>query len=202
MKRGNLMKRIVFRAEGKSEDACRLALLVMRRAFREQGVQLRPMYIGNELLPERMKRGFIASGGLSGQSRFRSFDQAQAAIAKNVADGINALLMTDCFMSWDCPGNILNKPLEKLESYLRRNEISVALVWDCSEIVPLTRFPKIRGAAELKKYSLDARDNSVEMHCGEAFVLPYGVLPVFFVERKEDQNRLDIRYFASRDYSR
>ncbi|MDP2791221.1 MAG: hypothetical protein Q8O15_05625 [Rectinemataceae bacterium] len=189
------MKRIVFRAEGKTEDACRLALLVMRCAFRDQNLQLRPMYIGNEPLPGRMKREFIAYSGLSEQSRFRSFGQAQATIEKNVANGINALLVTDCFMSWDCPGNILNKPLEDLESYLRQNEISVALVQDYSEKVPRTRFPRVVGASVLKKYSLDAMDSNNEMYCGEAFVLPYGVLPVFFVERKEEQNRLDIRYF-------
>jgi len=130
----------------------------------------------------------------------RSFGQAQATIEKNVAKGINALLMTDCFMSWDCPGDILNKPLEGLESYLRRNEISVALVQDYSEKVSRTRFPRVDGASMFRKYSLDARDKSSEMYCGEAFVLPYGALPVFFVERKEDENRLDIRYFASRDY--
>lgn len=168
------MKRIVFRVEGKHEDACRLALLVMNCAFRDHGVQFRPMYIGNAPLPDRIRRKFIDSGGLSAQARFRSFDQAQAIIEKNVANGINALLITDCFLSWECPDDILNRPLEDLESYLQRNEIPVALVQDCSEIVPLTRFPKISGATALKKYSLDARDSNNEMYCGEAFVLPYG----------------------------
>jgi hypothetical protein len=196
------MKRIVFRAEGKYEDACRLAMLVMKCAFMEQGVKFRPMYISNEQIPDRIKQEFIAFGGLSEQSRFRSFDQAQATIEKNVADGINALLITDWFMSWDCPDGILNKPLENLEHFLRRNEVSVAIVQDYSEKVPLTRFPKVSGAVALKKYSLDARDSNNEMYCGEAFVLPYGVLPVFFIGRKEDQNRLDIRYFASCDYHR
>jgi len=200
--KGNVMKRIVFRTEGKYEDSCRLAVLVMKCAFREKGVKFRPMYISNEQIPDRMKQEFSALGGILEEARFSSFSHAQAAIEGNVEKGINALLISDSFMSWNCPGNVLNKPLENLECYLKRNEISVAIVQDYSEKVPRTRFPKVNGASVLKKYSLDARDSNNEMYCGEAFVLPYGVLPVFFIERKEDQNRLDIRYYASRDYHR
>lgn len=192
------MKRIVFRAEGKYGDACRLALLVMKCALREQGVQLRPMYISNEQMPDCIKRDFIASNVISEKSRFRSFDQAQAVIEENVANGINALLMTDCFIYWDCPDDILNEPLETLERYLQLHEISVALVQEYSENVPRAQFPKIDGAVALKQISLEARDRDNEIFCGEAFILPYGVLPAFFVERKDEQNKLDIRYLTSR----
>jgi len=196
--RRNFMKRIVFRAEGKYEDACRLAMLVMKCAFGEQGVKFRPMYISNEQIPDRIKQEFITLGGLSEQSRFRSFDQAQATIEKNVADGNNAILMTDCFMQWDIPDNILNKPLDTLERYLQLHEISVALVQEYSENVPRAQFSQVDGAVALKEFSLEARDRNNEMFCGEAFILPYGVLPAFFVERKDEQNRLDIKYLISR----
>lgn len=195
--KGNVMKRIVFRAEGKHEDACRLALLIMKCAFREQGVQLHPMYISDEQMPDCIKRKFIKSGGIWKEARYTSFAQAQAAIEGCVANGINAILMTDCYMQWECPDNILKGPLENLELYLQRNEVSVALVEEYSEEVPRANLPQINGAIALKEISLEARDRNNEMFCGEAFILPYGVLPAFFVERKDEQNRLDIRYFLS-----
>lgn len=192
------MKRIVFRAEGKQEDACRLALLVMKCVFREQGVQLRLMYISNQQMPDRMKQKNFTSGGILKEARYKSFGQAEAAIEESVANGINAILMTNCFIHWDSPDDILNKPLATLEHYLQLHEISVALVQEYSENVPRAQFSKVDGAVALKQISLEARDRNNEMFCGEAFILPYGVLPAFFVERKDEQNKLDIRYLKSR----
>lgn len=193
------MKRIVCRVEGNPEYTYKLAMLVLKNVFINQGVELRPMYVSNEEILEGTFRGLIASDPIIMVNRYTSFLQAQKSIENSIVKGINALLMTDCFLNWECPGDRLNEALDLLESYLRKHEVSVILLQNYSERVPLNQLQQVCGAMALKQSCLDASDHYNEIYCGEEFVLPYGVLPAFFInkaEKNSSRTRLNIRYLT------
>ena len=193
------MKRIVCRVEGARESAFRLAMLILTHVFRDQGAILRPLVVDNEPLPNGLRRQFASLGMVAESRQFRSFSQAQTAIEASVAKGTNALIMTKCFLRWDCPGDILNEPLNMLELFLHAHEVSIVLIDAYSKAVPRTRFTLIREAMTLKAWSYHARDRYSDHYCGESFVLPYGVLPTFFIELKKETtfgSHFDIRYLS------
>lgn len=159
------MKRILIRVEGDFDDAYRLALLVIGRALNEEGLTLYPMLIGD-------------NAGIN------SFNQAQKVIETRVAGGVNALLITESFLNWECPENVLNCVLEQMELYLMLHGISVALLEGFDPHIKRTEYKVISGPSILNECSIDAKYRYNDEYCGEAFVLPHGILPLFTIRRR------------------
>ncbi len=197
------MRRIVSRVEGSQEYTCQLAIFILKNIFIDQGVVLRPMYVGNGKMSHKREQHLPLPRMIAENYLYTSFSHAQESIEEKVSKGINALLIDDSFLEWDCPGDRLNGPLELLEDYLMRHNVSVALLQDYPEGIPIEKIERVHGAMGLKRCSLDARDSYNENYCGAAFVLPYGVLPAFFIKHSREglsSDRLDIRYLAPFHY--
>ena len=176
------MKRLVCRVEGSGGEALKLAFSVLRNCLEEQGTRLCLMYIGDGPPYPNSEQELSTLCPAWVENCISSFSQAQAIIEERTALGMNALIITGCFMDWSCPGDVINGPLEEMEFFLQRQKISVALLEEEMPGCQGGRGDQQYGMSELRQCAVSALESYDEKYCGEEFVLPYGALPVFTAE--------------------